>query len=520
MKIELTGVKDFDAKVTNLNNTIETLSKYIDVSKYQEELDSLINKMKGEYNSHSDTVSRGLSSNMQVDYAKFSSAPYIKKIDEITKNINTKELPFYYIYALNNELSQKMKNHSIENIGDIVETAKKLLESIDRIDIYDSEDKRAIVAESCKNILDVLLVESVYERNDLLNYVIIRTGDLPKEKISQEIIKHLEKNDNADTLNESLKGVRVEGLEYDPINEKILFKIAMKERSKDRKKYAEDKKEEIKAFTKEVEDFSDYKKEAKKEYEDAKNQYKRMNRDMRRILVGTGALVLAPIALITSGISLATNTGDTEFETTVTEYDITNDGLYSKSTDYKTEKEVKESPIIIKKYGPLVQKDNTYIRTITKYEYDGKLNIDNGSMPSVEEIQNHLVRIGSEIEEVASIDDIDKANEEFYTIEHSVIDKSLLRRAKHPIFGIIWGTFFSIIIDLLIMVVMSISTDSKLDYEEITEKYNKEKDKLKEIEAKRKELEEKEKMIRDKYGIHENDLVFSNLDEEKTQKLL
>ena len=74
MEIKLTGIKDVDEKALNLCNTINTLSKYTDVSKYEKALLDLLEGIRTSYYEDSKRNNYAFATDMKVDYAKNSAS--------------------------------------------------------------------------------------------------------------------------------------------------------------------------------------------------------------------------------------------------------------------------------------------------------------------------------------------------------------------------------------------------------------------------------------------------------------
>ena len=93
--IDLTrGHKEYDSKVKNLEGMLTKLKGILDITKYQTELNQIINDVKNDPS----LSKKMLYNNIQMDYEGFIYDNYSKRIDELTKKVETEAMPFYELY--------------------------------------------------------------------------------------------------------------------------------------------------------------------------------------------------------------------------------------------------------------------------------------------------------------------------------------------------------------------------------------------------------------------------------------
>lgn len=506
MKLELTGIKEIDEKALNLSNTINTLSKYTDVSKYEKRLEEIVEEVKRSFDERRGFTG-SFSTNMKVDYAIFSCTEYAQEIDNLIKDINNNELPFYYIYELNEKIEKESDNFSLKNIDELIDTAIKLLEIINDIELYDNESKQKEITRTYKNIYKVLKLEAIYDRTRLLEFIRNQANGFAREYIHSSMQKEINNINNVDIINDRIKGIDFEGLEYDPVNQEIILKLSEAENPAARKSFKTKKINDIGDINKKIIDFNDRVQKEIETYHEEKKEYKRDKRNHNFETILQTSLLTVPVLLTTIGGIIGHNHNKTKYEVTTTDYDLTREEIINQEKKYSTEFWV-NNEIVIKKYEPWEETKKGYTRTVTEYKCYGELDLNDDKIPSLEKLQKHMVRSDIWEETSEAIDHND--NKTYYTINYSTINKDKEKSKNRTGLGISLG----IITSLLYLFMMTYMFDYDLDFDfsynkDLTEEFKKKKEKLEKLKEEREYYLKEKERIRNMYGIHADDIFIS-----------
>ena len=120
---------------------------------------------------------------MQRDMEVFVLGDLVKELQSITDDYRKDIAPLYKIYTLFTEIDE-----AINNIGDInrvIELSKTLIDSINEINTHNSVESTTLINAAYNIIFNALQYETVYEKDELLQYVIILNMSSNKENQAQ-----------------------------------------------------------------------------------------------------------------------------------------------------------------------------------------------------------------------------------------------------------------------------------------------------------------------------------------------
>ena len=233
------AVEKYRSNLDGIINEIKAIKKYkIDTTSIEERL----NKVDKELKKLEERINKlSLNSEAMIRESEgFILGPSVKELKDITEDYRRNIKPLYEIYTLLNEI-----NETIIEIGDInrvEELSKILINSINNIDTHNNVDVTTLVDAAYHSIFDALQYETVYEKDNLLQYITSLNLSSNKEYLGKIIRNSISKNNINERLikEEKLKHLD-EGAEYDYISQDILKELSKKNFSHIYKKIQEEK---------------------------------------------------------------------------------------------------------------------------------------------------------------------------------------------------------------------------------------------------------------------------------------
>ena len=298
MDYDLTrGYKKYDAAVKNLEGILNKIKVIFDVTTYQKELDNI----KKQVESDNSLARKMPYAGMQSDLEAFVFDDYVKKIQEITEKLENDYQPFYQAYLLYTKINLNITKISDENIADIIDTTKKLIDSLNLLTNNVTEEQRVIVNEAYKTIYNVLLYEEIFERNDILTYINSLNVSANKENLGRLLANDLSKLSEDVILDEDLKNINSEGLGFDYFNEDIIRQVSSKTVGETNSEYLTRKNQAINEITTEVDDLVTQKDQLTTSYLENKHKIKNLQISKNLLKMGALSIVLVPVISITAG---------------------------------------------------------------------------------------------------------------------------------------------------------------------------------------------------------------------------
>ena len=204
MDYDLTrGYQKYDSAVKNLEGILDKVKVIFDITNYQ----SLLNEIKTKVENDEDLSKKMPYAGMQSDLEAFVFDDYVKKIEEITKKIEEELKPFYETYLLYTKINLNIAKISDENIIDIIDTTRMLVDSLNLLTNNLTDEQKVIVDEAYKTIYNVILYEEIFERNDILNYVNSLNTIAFKENLGRLLGNDLNKLSEEVIINENLNNI-------------------------------------------------------------------------------------------------------------------------------------------------------------------------------------------------------------------------------------------------------------------------------------------------------------------------
>ena len=145
MDYDLTrGYKKYDTAIKNLEGILDKIKVIFDVTSYQKELDDI----KSQVESDNSLAEKMPFAGMQDDLEAFVFDDYVKKIQEITEKLENEYQPFYETYLLYTKVNLNISKISDENIPDIIETTKRLIDTLNLLTNNLTDEQKVIVDEA------------------------------------------------------------------------------------------------------------------------------------------------------------------------------------------------------------------------------------------------------------------------------------------------------------------------------------------------------------------------------------
>ena len=280
MDYDLTrGYQKYDSAVKNLEGILDKVKVIFDITNYQ----SLLNEIKTKVENDEDLSKKMPYAGMQSDLEAFVFDDYVKKIEEITKKIEEELKPFYETYLLYTKINLNIAKISDENIIDIIDTTRMLVDSLNLLTNNLTDEQKVIVDEAYKTIYNVILYEEIFERNDILNYVNSLNTIAFKENLGRLLGNDLNKLSEEVIINENLNNIGTEGLGFDYFNEDIIKQVSSKTVGEANSSYLRRKNEAIDKITTKVNNAIEKKDKLTTKY--LENKYGD-NIDYSKIVVG------------------------------------------------------------------------------------------------------------------------------------------------------------------------------------------------------------------------------------------
>ena len=117
-------------------------------------------------------------------------------------------------------------------------------------------------------------IETLFDRKGLIKEIVKQEKSYPVECIHSYMNSDLNQVDFLDKVDDLLKGIELEGLDYDPVNQEMLLKIAVTEYPNVREFFLEDKDNNVRTINKIVDDYNLRANSAKEDYRKTQSIYR------------------------------------------------------------------------------------------------------------------------------------------------------------------------------------------------------------------------------------------------------
>lgn len=444
------GHKEYDSKVKNIEGILKKLEGILDISEYRKEFNEII----GEFEKDPSLSTKMLYSGMQMDYEGFVYDKYSDRLDALNYKLSVEALPFYELFLLCSRIQDKLKNVSGDNISDIIEDAKRLVDSVNELNTHNIKDKNSIIEKSYKTIYSVIMYEEIFDRSDILNY--IRRINLPVniENIGRLLSKDLSKLDKQDLIDLDLENIKEEGLGYDYLDARIIKKVSSKTVGETNSEYQSRRKQTIDELTEKVEELNRQKEasvnDLKRNKLEIKNLYKR-----KRILVSKMlSLVMIPIVAISAGHAIGKSASEriTEYKTITRTIDAKTGRIIGEVEEEYDDHETTYVATILEQ-GPWRQnKGGGYVRNVTAYEYITPEDAGEDYHVTADDLNGNLIEKYKYLEATEVLGENDSTTETTLLITETYQDKSTARKSNKYTVGItVASGFAAIMIDIAVL---------------------------------------------------------------------
>ncbi len=362
------GYQKYDSAVKNLEGILDKVKVIFDITNYQ----SLLNEIKTKVENDEDLSKKMPYAGMQSDLEAFVFDDYVKKIEEITKKIEEELKPFYETYLLYTKINLNIAKISDENIIDIIDTTRMLVDSLNLLTNNLTDEQKVIVDEAYKTIYNVILYEEIFERNDILSYVNSLNTIAFKENLGRLLGNDLNKLSEEVIINENLNNIGTEGLGFDYFNEDIIRQVSSKTVGEANSSYLRRKNEAIDKITTKVNNAIEKKDKLTTKYLENKYQIKNLKLNKNLLTLKALSVVLVPVITITAGYRIGKSKSNKvdEYKTITRTINLETGNLIGNQVEEFDEHSTTYVATVLK-CGPWHSNNigNGYIRNVTAYDY-------------------------------------------------------------------------------------------------------------------------------------------------------
>lgn len=445
------GHKEYDSKVKNLEGIFNKIQNILDITEYKKELEQI----QFEVSNDSSLSNDMLFASMQMDYEGFAYGSYNKRLDDLLRKVEEELLPFYELYLLSSKIDIQIANVTCNNIGDTIQSAKKLIDAVNTLNTHNIIDKNNLIDRAYKSIYSVIMYEEIFERSDILDYINHLNVHANRENIGRLLEKDLKNLSESDLIEENLRTIRTEGLGYDYLNADFVRKVSRKTVGETNSEYQERKRQAILDITSKIKHFQTKKDELLSELQNSKDTLLKFY--FSRSLIATKALslVLIPIIAYSAGKAIGKSASDkiTEYSTITRTIDLNTGEIIGEQVEVFDERETTYVATVME-CSPW-RKNPTglgYIRNIVAYEYIVPENVSEDYHVTSEDL------VGNVLEKYRYVEPKDDLEENDSTIESTVLitetyqDKSKNQKSTRYIVPYtVVGTCIGIVFDLALL---------------------------------------------------------------------
>lgn len=445
------GQKEYEAKVKNLEGIFTKVEKILDISEYKKSLEQI----KSEVHNDPDLSKKMMFPNIQMDYEGFVYGNYIKRIDTLTGRIEEELIPFYELYLLFSKINIQIAKVSAENISEIIQNTKELIDKINSLNTHDTKQKNSLINKAYETIYSVIMYEEIFERNDILSYISFLNFPSNKENIGRLLAKDLKNIDEEDLLDEELRAIKTEGLGYDYLNPDFIRKVSINTVGKTNSEYQERKRNAIRELSIRNTKLSREKDRLNSELNNNNEKIHHYYINKAFFATRVLSLVLVPVLTFNIGRAIGKNTSNkiTEFKTITRTVDI---GTGQVIGDAKVIYDEKETTYVATVMSYSAWRKNPvgigYIRNASAYEYIAPSDAKGDYHPTREDLEKNVKEKYNFIESKDELEDGDSTENSTILITETYQDKNDTRKSTKYVlpFSII-GVGAGLAIDFLLI---------------------------------------------------------------------
>lgn len=445
------GQKEYESKVKNLEGIFKKIEKILDISEYRQELEQI----KSEVYNDPDLLNKMMFPNMQTDYEGFIYGKYIKRLNALTRKVEEEAIPFYELYLLFTKINIEIAKISCDNIGEIIENTKLLVNGINSLNANSNEQKNSLIKKAYETIYSVIMYEEIFERNDIFSYINRLNIQSNKENIGRLLSRDLKNIDEEELIDEDLRTIKTEGLGYDYLSPDIIRKVSRNTVGKTNSEYQERKREAISELSTRSTQLLSEKERLTNKLNSNNNQIQHHYINRAFFASKALSLVLVPILTFNIGRAIGKNVSGkiTEYKTITRTINLETEQIVGEPVEVYDERETTYVATVMA-YSPWRQNPvgTGYIRNASAYEYIAPNDIKEDYHPSKEDLENNVLEKYTFIESKDTLEDGDSTKNSTILITETYQDKNDSRKSTKFIipFSII-GVGVGIVIDFLLI---------------------------------------------------------------------
>lgn len=494
------GHKEYDSKVKNLEGIFNKIQNILDITEYKKELEQI----QFEVSNDSSLSNDMLFASMQMDYEGFAYGSYNKRLDDLLRKVEEELLPFYELYLLSSKIDIQIANVTCNNIGDTIQSAKKLIDAVNTLNTHNIIDKNNLIDRAYKSIYSVIMYEEIFERSDILDYINHLNVHANRENIGRLLEKDLKNLSKSDLIEENLRTIRTEGLGYDYLNADFVRKVSRKTVGETNSEYQERKRQAILDITSKIKHFQTKKDELLSELQNSKDTLLKFY--FSRSLIATKALslVLIPIIAYSAGKAIGKSASDkiTEYSTITRTIDLNTGEIIGEPVEVFDERETTYVATVME-CSPW-RKNPTglgYIRNIVAYEYIVPENVSEDYHVTSEDLVGNVLEKYRYVESKDDLEENDSTLESTILITETYQDKSKNQKSTRYIVPYtVVGTCIGIIFDLALLLKVYGFEKTKIKLENLNKEIQEQKLTHKEIRVRLKNMSDEALQLQNEYN--------------------
>lgn len=445
------GYKEYDSKIKNLENIFNKIDEILDISIYSEELQKIKKEADNDYR----LSKKMLSFSMQMDYEGFIFGDYIKRLDALTKKVEDECVPFYELHLLYSKINIQLSQININNINEIIENTKLLIDALNSSNTHNKNEKNILIQKAYETIYSVIIYEDIFERNDILSYIISLNIPTNIENISTLLSMDLKNIDEIDLIDENLRTIKSEGLGYDYLNSDFIRKISRKKVGKDNPEYIKRKNEAISKLSTEVIEFSNNKNNLTTLLDEKNSEITKLYINKAILTAKILSMVLIPCVTFGIGNSIGKNASNkiTEYKTITRTIDSQTGKIIGDIESIYDENETTYVATVMA-YSPWKANPTGvgYIRNVTAYEYIAPDDIEDGYHATKDDLDGNVLEKYKFVESKDILENNDSTTDSIILITETFQDKNDTRKSKKFIVPFsIMGAGIGIVTDVILV---------------------------------------------------------------------
>ena len=452
------GFKALEEKHKNLEGILYKLDDIMDVSSFRDEMETIV---RDAY-SNEDLKLKMPDETMQMDWEGSVLNDYVEHLTTLTKAIEKEYLPVYGLYLfickINDDL-KRINNNMIgddvgESIGNAIDLSKKLLDSINAMDTHNDPIKNDYIQKSYKMIYSVILMEEIFDRSELLDYVKKLNIASNRENIGRYISQDIKNVSSSDIVDEELKNLEQEGLGYDFLSRDFIQKLTSAVIGEKSEEYQRLKRNAYSQLRQHAIDLSNERNALNQDLKREKKTIRELFVNKSLLRVKFLSLFLIPVIMITSGFVIGKSKSDKILEyKTVTRTVNTSTGEIVGEPDIVYDEHETTYVATVVEYSPWRQNPagSGFIRNAVTYEYQVPEGTDEDFRASLENIEGNLAEKYRYVESKESLGPNDSTKDSVVYIIETYQDKNVTQKSKKYIIpfelgGIFLGVLISVIL--------------------------------------------------------------------------